>query len=115
MMALRPAREPLADVPNRLTDGSRLVGVVTGGTPVYHDPDDDALRDAAVDPGPGAGAEATQSDPVPETAEAGHPAACSCRHTIGPDESVADAITTVERRSGWAVLSEYGLEHLSDA
>lgn len=91
-MALRPAREPLSTVPDTLEDGSRLVGICMGGAPIYHDADVGVLRD---DGG------STKGDE-------------SHRRTIADDESVADAITAVERSRGWAVLSRYGLEHLSD-
>jgi|GEM_PF-2585712 len=96
-MALRPARDPLDDVPEQLPDGARLVGVVTAGTPIYHDPDDAVLRTT----------EQSHESSVDTTDE-------SYRHAIDRDESVADAITTVERQRGWALLSAYGLEHLTD-
>lgn len=97
-MAIRHVTQPFDGVPEELTDGSRLVGVVSGGTPVYHDPDAAVFRDA--DSSIEGHREPTRPD--------------CCRHALDPEESVADAITAVERHSGWAVLSEYGLEHLSD-
>lgn len=97
-MAIRQVKQPFEGVPEQLTDGSRLVGMVSGGTPVYHDPDAAVFRDA--DGSTEENRQSTEPD--------------CCRHTIDSEESVADAITAVERHSGWAVLSEYGLEHLSD-
>lgn len=91
-MASRIGGETVRKAPVQTTDGAQLVGVLMGGPPLYYDASRDSIR-AAADTGGG------------ET----H----AYRYDLDADESVADAIATIERRRGWRVLSAYGRETLT--